>query len=87
MDGAVSTKLALGGFEWQPGVGADAHALLRLRRTFKRPSETMGEAWFMGDDRRMYDELRGELAALSTDQLQGVLRESASGTSCFCPLR
>lgn len=47
----------------------------------------MGEAWFMGDDRRMYHELRGDLSALSTRQLQGVLHEIASGTSCFGPLR
>ena len=41
----------------------------------------------MGDDRRIYHELRGDLATLSTGQLQDVLHEIASGTSCFGPLR
>jgi hypothetical protein len=73
----------LNGFEWRPGVGAAADALQRLSRAFKRPREAMGEAWFMGDDRRMYHELRGDLAALSTDLFQHVLEEIASGIRCF----
>lgn len=75
------------GYEWRPGVGADAQALQRLGRAFPRPPEPMGEAWFMGDDRRLYHELKGDLAALSTDHLQHVLEEVTSGTRCFGHLR
>jgi hypothetical protein len=43
----------------------------------------MGEAWFMSDDRLMYPELLGDLAAVPVDRLQQVLTEIATGTSSF----
>ena len=42
---------------WRPRRGIDTVALARLCASFPRPHELMGEAWFMGDKRRMYDEL------------------------------
>jgi hypothetical protein len=43
----------------------------------------MGEAWFMGDRRRMFPELLGNLNQLATSDLQKPLEEIASGTSAF----
>jgi hypothetical protein len=73
-------------FVWIPGSGIDQRALARLRSRFKRPKEPMGEAWFMGEERRLYDELKGDLSALSVRELQEPLHEIASGTSSFGPL-
>lgn len=47
----------------------------------------MGEAWFMGDERKMFPELCGDLKAISTQNLQEPLEEIASGTSSFGPMR
>jgi hypothetical protein len=73
-------------FVWEPGVGIDGNALARLRTHFERPKEPMGEAWFMGDNRRMFHELDGDLSHLSAWTLQEPLQEIASGTSSFGPL-
>ena len=43
----------------------------------------MGEAWFMGESRKMFDELLGDLDYIGTEQIQQVLVEIASGTSSF----
>jgi hypothetical protein len=43
----------------------------------------MGEAWFMGAQRRMFPELAGDLDQLSVDELQRALTEIASGPSSF----
>jgi hypothetical protein len=47
----------------------------------------MGEAWFMGSERRMFLQLAGDLAQVSTSDLQEALTEIASGTSCFGSMR
>jgi hypothetical protein len=47
----------------------------------------MGEGWFMGEERRMFHELQGDIDGLTTRQLQQPLQEIASGTSAFGPLR
>jgi hypothetical protein len=72
-------------FIWQPGKGLDSEALVRLRGSFRRPSEPMGEAWFMGE-RRFFPELSGDLALLSVSDLQTPLEEIASGTGSFGPM-
>lgn len=72
-------------FLWIPGQGVDASALSRLRAHFRRPSDAMGEAWLMGDDRRMFSALLGDLDRLPTPALQAPLGEIASGTSSFGP--
>jgi len=73
-------------FLWQPGIGMDSDALGRIRSHFSRPpKEPMGEAWFMGGERRMFDELRGDLSALTARDLREPLTEIASGTSSFGP--
>ena len=72
-------------FLWTPGDGVDSAALERLRSYFRRPSEPMGEAWFMGAERRLFRELLGNLDKLSAFELQQPLGAIASGTSSFGP--
>lgn len=72
-------------FLWTPGTGVDPLALGRLRSHFPRPAETMGEAWLIGDERRMFDALLGDLDQMTTCELQQPLEEIASGTSAFGP--
>ena len=72
-------------FRWHPGIGIDATALARLRSRVPRPNEPMGEAWFMGTERRIFHELEGNIAELSAWDLQTSLTEIASGTSSFGP--
>ncbi|GAA7769364.1 MULTISPECIES: hypothetical protein [Cupriavidus] len=72
-------------FQWIPGKGVDTLALRRLRSQFRRPDQPMGEAWFMGEQRRMFTELLGDLDKLTASELQEPLVEIASGTSSFGP--
>jgi hypothetical protein len=43
----------------------------------------MGEAWFMGETRRMYTELLGDLDEVEPDALFDALEAIASGPTCF----
>ncbi|MGU3495159.1 hypothetical protein ACLBXM_14045 [Xanthobacteraceae bacterium A53D] len=70
---------------WMPGQGSDTDALARMRDAFARPAEPMGEAWFMGDTRRLFPALMGELDAVPLPELQAALAEIASGTHAFGP--
>lgn len=70
-------------FEWTPGKGPDAAALARLKAAFQRPDEPMGEAWFMGDTRKMYTDLLGDLEQMDIDCIHDALVEIGSGTVCF----
>lgn len=72
-------------FRWEPGHGPDTAALERMRDQFRRPKMPMGEAWFMGDQRRMFDLLLGDLDGLPLDELTLPLWEIASGNSSFGP--
>jgi hypothetical protein len=71
------------GYVWRPGDGIEPEALHRLRDYFRRPKSAMGEAWFMGGDRRHFPELMGDLDALGVDALLRPLGEMASGTASF----
>lgn len=73
-------------FEWIPGRGYDPGALARMAKAFPRPPFPMGEAWFMSEERRMYDFLMGDLDAVSAEQLQEPLTAILSGTSSFGPI-
>lgn len=70
-------------YAWSPGVGIDPVALARLREHFRRPKTPMGEAWFMGDERRHFPELMGDLDALAAGDILRPLGEIASGTTSF----
>jgi hypothetical protein len=72
-------------FVWQPSLGMDDVALDRLRRHFPKPRLPMGEAWFMGEERRFFQNLMGDISTLSAWDLREALEEIASGTSSFGP--
>lgn len=72
-------------FLWVPGQGCEGAAIRRMKKYFPRPLQPMGEAWFMGGERKMYHELMGNLNKLSIDYLQDMFQTIASGTSSFGP--
>jgi hypothetical protein len=43
----------------------------------------MGEAWFMGEERRVFDWLLGNLDEFALEELRDPLEEIASGNSSF----
>lgn len=71
------------GYVWRPGTGIDPAALARLRDHCRMPKTPMGEAWFMGDDRRHFPELMGDLDALPARDILAPLAEIASGVVSF----
>lgn len=74
-------------FVWRPRMGLHTGCLQRLRENFQRPSEPMGEAWFMSKERRMFDWLLGDLDLFTLEDLRQPLEEIASGNSSFGPLQ
>jgi hypothetical protein len=70
-------------FLWIPGNGFDEAALNRMQKHFVRPSRPMGEAWFMGSERYMFDYLCGDLKQVPTNELIRPLEEIASGMRSF----
>ena len=70
-------------FAWVPGQGPDPDALERMRQAFPRPAAPMGEAWFMGAERKMYPGLAEDLDALPDSKVAEALEEIASGTRAF----
>ncbi|WP_131721625.1 hypothetical protein [Xanthomonas sp. NCPPB 1128] len=73
-------------FVWRPGDGPNADCVQRMRRHLRRPAKPMGEAWFMGEKRHMFDFLLGDLAGFSLEELRTPLEEIASGNACFGPM-
>lgn len=73
-------------FVWRPSDGLHAGCIQRMRDHFHLPAEPMGEAWFMGNERRTFDFLLGNLDGLSLEELRNPLEEIASGNSCFGPM-
>lgn len=75
-------------YRWSPGHGPDRAALQRLHALTRVPKQPMGEAWFMGDTRRMYPALmHDDPAQWPRDELDSALYELASGPVAFGPLR
>lgn len=70
-------------YAWMPGKGIDIGALNWLKNHASRPGSPMGEAWFMSQERRMFDELMGDLQAVDIGVLQSAMEELASGTAAF----
>jgi len=69
---------------WIPGTGPDASALDRMTRAFPRPGQPMGEAWFMGSERKMFAQpLSTPVPELEIDYVQLMLREILMGPPCF----
>ena len=74
------------GFRWIPNLGPDPTALERMERHFPRPRAPMGEAWFMGDERKLYTELmEREPEQLEVELVEQVLREITGGLAAFGP--
>lgn len=75
-------------YVWTPGAGPDPVCLMRMQSYFDRPREPMGEAWFMGDERKMYTNLLDQpVQSFDVDELARPLEAIASGTSAFGPFR
>lgn len=71
-------------FKWEPCRGPSAEAIERMRAHFPKPSEPMGEAWFMSKERYLYTSLQeGPLVDVSPGELVNVLWEITSGTGSF----
>jgi hypothetical protein len=78
---------ALTEFRWIPGQGMDRDRIERLREHFGRPSQPMGQAWFMGEERRMFPELAGDVDELGVSEIQHAVNEIPAGYSAFGPMR
>ncbi|MEO7691047.1 MAG: hypothetical protein ABIS51_17330 [Sphingomonas sp.] len=72
---------------WTPGQGPDRAALDRMIRAFPKPAMPMGEAWFMGDVRKTYPQLCGDLDVLPDEDIERAIEEIATGTSSFGPFQ
>lgn len=71
-------------YRWLPGTGVDAEALQRLKNWAPLPHKPMGEAWFMSEERKMYDGLLVDNPrAWPDDQLQHAIGDLSWGPSCF----
>jgi hypothetical protein len=69
---------------WIPGVGPDEKLLRDLAARFPKPSEPLGEAWFMSETRYLYDELNiGGIEAVSDEYLSGAFDEMVGGMTSF----
>lgn len=73
---------------WIPGQGPDEKTVRDLAGRFHKPSEPLGEAWFMGETRLMYDDLNaGGIEATSNASLDKYLNELPSAIWCFPRVR
>lgn len=71
-------------YQWEPRRSSDPASLERMSAHFRMPSSAMGEAWFMGGERRFFHELmRVPIEKLPVNTLTSVLFEISSGTSSF----
>lgn len=71
-------------FHWIPGTTASDEAISRMRAQFRKPHKPTGEAWFMSEERKMYDDLMSKnLSELPCEYFQDVLFEIISGKKCF----
>ena len=71
-------------YKWVPCRGPSAEAVERMRAHFPKPSEPMGEAWFMGEERRLHTELAERpVAEHDLLYLSHCLFEITSGTTSF----
>jgi hypothetical protein len=71
-------------FVWILGQGINAEASLRLQHRHSRPSQPMGEAWFMGDERRMFTHLlECEATELSVSEVYDCFFEMLGGVRSF----
>jgi|GEM_PF-5722161 len=71
-------------FLWVPGQGPSSDALKRLARICPKPSKTMGEAWFLGRQRRIFTELeRLDVENIPHGDMAKIFWEMTGGVSSF----
>ncbi len=71
-------------FLWTPGDGPSSDALKRLARICPKPSKIIGEAWFLGDKRRIFTELeRLDVENIPHDIMAKIFWEMTGGVSSF----
>jgi hypothetical protein len=71
-------------YRWIPRKGIALDAIGRMQAHFHQPSEPMGEAWFMSEQRRMFHELIEQpIEEVSIKVLSKALTEISSGICCF----
>ncbi len=71
-------------YRWAMHRGPDAGALRRMREHFRLPEAPMGEAWFMGDERRMFPKLMVDAPEQwPREELAQALEELTSGPTAF----
>lgn len=71
------------GFNWVPGEGVCADRLNGMRVHRHKPLKPMGEAWFIGEDRRVFTELENDISNLPINLLQQILEEIGAGVASF----
>ena len=71
------------GFSWVPGQGVCADRLTCMKDQACKPLKPMGEAWFMGEKRKIFTELEGDVSELPVRLLQEILGEIGSGVHSF----
>jgi len=71
-------------FEWVPCNGPSTEAVGRMRAHFEKPSELMGEAWFLSEERYMHAWLAERpLADAPVPDFMNALWDITSGTGSF----
>lgn len=72
-------------YQWIPRNGIALEAIERMRAHFHKPDYLMGEAWFIGKNRRLYSELntRDSFAKIKPTDLSLIISEISSGTNSF----
>ena len=70
-------------FNWEPGEGVSADRLDRMRLHKRKPLKPMGEAWFMGKERRVFTELENNISDLPVNLLHQILNEIGAGVASF----
>ncbi len=70
-------------FLWTPGDGYSKAAVKRMQIHLSLPAKPMGEAWFMGDDRLMFDYLYGDIKQMPIVDAIKALEDIITGTCYF----
>lgn len=80
----MRTNADAAAYTWSMAQGPNPHALQRMRERFPLPRQPMGEAWFMGGSREMYDSLMVDAPERwPRDELHIALEALTSGPTSF----
>jgi len=70
-------------FTWNIAAGCDVKAVASMKYKFLKPGKPMGEAWFLGNNRKMFEELMIAPQRLTHQMLDVPLMEIVSGVNSF----